>query len=34
MGAVGIGSAWIVRANEDFPRFTTCYVSSKPEELE
>ena len=26
-GSVVIRSAWIVRENEDFPRFTSCYVA-------
>jgi hypothetical protein len=26
VGAAAIRSAWIVRAAEDFPRLTTCYV--------
>lgn len=25
-GSVVVRSAWIVRENEDFPRFTSCYV--------
>jgi Domain of unknown function (DUF6883) len=25
-GPVGIRSSWIVRAGEDFPRLTSCYV--------
>ncbi len=25
-GEAGVRSAWIVRTDEDFPRFVTCYV--------
>jgi len=25
-GAARIRSAWIIRTQDDFPRFTTCYV--------